>query len=256
MAKRRKFLAGLGALATGSTAAIGTGALSVTQSGTAQVTVSSSNSLAEVDANTSSDYITDTNPVTIDISNNGNGVPEMSNTVIQPAFTVSNTSSEKLYAEILNPFANTDMTTAGGAAGTGVGDKAIAGVDVQFIATTAGTEISASPNRNAALIGRDELPNGNPLGAGFDDPGSNAQFFLQGSGFSLSNSDRTSLQNSGKTQAGYLEIDPAQSFDVIYQIAAQSPGDVDLSEDFEISVTNDESDMNLSNRVDDHLESP
>lgn len=252
MPRRRKFLAGLGALASGSAAAIGTGALSVTSQGTAEIQVSGEGALAEVDANTSSDYVTDTDPITIDVSDGGNGVPEKTNTVVQPAFTIKNNSSEQLYAEVLNPYANTDMTDAGGAAGAGVGNKAVAGVDVQFIATTAGTEISNSPGRRAALIGRDELPNGNPLGDQFDDPGSNAQFFLQGSGFTTSN--RTSLQNSSKTKAGYLEIDPGQSFDVIYQLAVQTPGDVDLSAAFELSIVDDEADTNLSNKVDDHIE--
>jgi hypothetical protein len=253
--ERRKFLIGMGSLAAGGAAATGTGAFATQSSGDANIdVVGPDNALLSVDPNTKSDYVVDDNPVKIDlaaISDNGaSGITEDSNFVIQPAFSLRNQSSETLYVEIRNPYANNDITS--GSSGTsGAGSSAVEGIDVQFLATPS-APISGPPNRKVGMIGRNSLPVNN-LGGEFDDPGSNVAYFLQGPGFDLGN--RSSLTSGGKGKAGYLEIDPAQSFDVVYHVAVKTPGEsTSLSADFQIEAFDDESQMTFDESVDDFIE--
>lgn len=247
--QRRKFLVGAGSLAVGSTAAIGTGAFSLQATGGSSIdVVGESSALLGVVPNTDSEYIDDTDPVTIDLAtdtgNGGTGITEMSNVIIQPAFTLTNNADEKLYVEINNPFSNNNITTSG----SGSAPK---GIDVQFLATPS-TPVRDS-TRYLGLIGRNSLPVNSGLGAEFNDPGSNVAFFLQGPNHDLGN--RSSLTTGSKGKAGYLEIDPGQSFDVVYHVAVRRPGEgTSLDTSFEIEVHNDSSLMSKDDSVDGFIE--
>ena len=235
MANRRKFLAGLGALASGSAAAVGTGAFSTSTDGSMSVdVVGPGSAYLGVDGNTTSEYVSQSSPVTIDLAsdsgNGGSGLAEMSDTIISPVFTLENNSSESLYVEIHNPLANNDISTSSG--------PAPAGVDVQFLTAPSLPLRNYNNNTEIALIGRDTaVAENNGLGGGFDDPGSNEYWFHQGPNDVPSNApNRTPLKEGRGAPAGALEIGTGESYPVVFRVAVQDPGNVSLSSDFHIEA--------------------
>ena len=243
MTSRRKFLAGVGSLAAGSAAAVGTGAFSTQTNGTMKLdVVGPANAYLGVDGNTSSEYVSQSSPVTIDLAQDGNGgsgLSEMSDTIIQPAFTLSNGSSEPLYVEIDNPLANNDISTASG--------QAPAGVDVQLL-TAPATPIGQYNAAGLGLIDRNDkvVDSGNGLGGGFDEPGSNEYYFHEGE----TPSDRTALvQSKSKSVAGGLKIGSGESYPVVFRAVVRSPGNTSLSADFRVEAYDDESQLTYDDLV-------
>lgn len=217
---------------------MGTGAFSTELDGSVAIdVVGPASAFLGVDANTGSEFVSQDSPVAIDLASNqngGSGLPEKSNTVIAPVFTLSNGTDETLFVEIDNPLSNNNISTESGAAP--------AGVDVQFLAA------NEVPNATGiGIIGRNNgvQGSGNGLGAGFDDPGSNEfYFFPDGTG-------RTGLtQSNSKSQAGALEIGSGESYPVILQVAINDPGtSTDLDADIDIEAYDDQSKLTYDSLV-------
>jgi hypothetical protein len=248
--QRRKFLTGVGALAASSAAAVGTGAFASETDGALSVdVVGPAGAYMGVDPNTSSEYVSESSPVAIDLAGDstfgGSGVPESTDTLINPAFVLENNSSGTMYVEIDNPLSNNDISTSSQAGP--------AGVDVQFLTAPSLPLRDFNGKGGVALIGRNNKVqgNGNGLGAGFDDPGSNEYYFHQGPNDTSKNApNRTVLtQGGGKSAAGALEIQSGESYPVVFRVATQEPGNVDLDAQFQIEAYDTESNLTYDNIV-------
>lgn len=225
MAKRRKFLAGLGALATGTAAAVGTGAVTNTRAQrefSATVAGEGSANLG-IQPNSSSDFVTNTGPVAVDFSGNQNsngGLNQNGVTEVRPAFSLTNNFSDDLYVEINNPLKNNDISSSQtnnlAAATNGSNSVTVpAGLDVQFIAATDEVvEGSGSNSSQADLIDRSSQPQsfGGPDGGNdFGEQVSPASIKTQLDSF-RAGGNRVRF---GDGDAGYIKITPGNQVDVI-----------------------------------------
>jgi hypothetical protein len=243
--ERRKFIAGLGSLTAAGAVGLGTGAFSTQAERTMNIdVVGDGNAYLGLDPNTSSDYIEQSSPLAINLASNsgngGSGLPEYSDTMVAPAFTLANQSNETLYVEVDNPLANNVIESYGadldpssdnfpnfGQRGGGRDrDLGVKGLDVQFFATG-----NLPITSNSALIGRDEPPeNSGGLGGEFDDIGSNVNLFGSSEGINNNRIDLTSFD------AGALELESGDDVMICLRVVTQEV-EVDIpSLDFRVEA--------------------
>lgn len=227
MAKRRKFLAGLGALASGSAAAVGTGALTTTRAerGFRVDTAGDADAYVGLDGNVSSPFVSQSGGTlslnfATDTAKGGEGV-NMGVTEVRPAFTLSNQSEETLYTQIENPLSNNDITT-----GTDANDPSEvtvdipAGIDFQFIAVPTGDANNISVGE-IALIGRQSPPTSGPDFQSATGQGTISN--IPGS---------ASKRYFGDENVGHLELGSGDSVDVITRVLATeevNPPEIDFT---------------------------
>lgn len=223
--QRRKFITGLGALATGAAAAVGTGAVTSTRlqrEFSASVAGGASANLG-ISPNSSSDFVTNTSPVAVDFSGDQNsqgGLNQNAVTEVRPAFTLQNNFSNDLYVEINNPLKNGDISDSQtnnlSASTNGSNSVTVpAGLDVQFIATTSAvTNGNGSNSSQVDLIDRSAAP------ASSSGPDGGNDFQEQVSPGSI----KTDLDQFGgggnrvpfgNGDAGYIKLRPGNQVDVI-----------------------------------------
>lgn len=227
MVKRRKMLIGIGSLAAGAAGAVGTGAFSSAADRSLDIdVVGDASAYAGIDPNTASQFVSTSSPMSIDLAsdsgNGGSGLPEFADTMIAPAFSLTNQGSDTLYYEIYNPLSNNDITTSSsrvpnyGAAGGGrERDLGTEGLDVQFFATD-----SFPIDGSSALIDRGTSPV-NSLGGEFDDIGSNNRLF--GSSEAVSN-NRIALTGGSGTNGyntGAIVLAPGEDVKVAMRVVTR-----------------------------------
>jgi hypothetical protein len=226
MANRRKFLAGLGALASGSAAAVGTGALTTTRAerGFKVDTAGDADAYVGLDGNVSSQFVSQSGgTLSLDFAtdtSNGEGV-NMGVTEVRPAFSLTNQSKETLYIQIENPLSNNDITTNASANDASeVSYDIPAGIDFQFIAVPTGKANGIKVDE-LALIGRKNAPSSGPdfqsatgQGTISNIPGSASKRYLD------------------EDQVGHLELSSGDSVDVIARVLATqevNPPEIDFT---------------------------
>ena len=213
MTSRRKFIIGLGALATGSAAAVGTGAVtSVRADRGYQVDVAGDeNAYVGLTGNTDSPFVDQSNStLSLDFASDsgqgGEGV-NIGVTEARPAFEIKNQSSEKLHIQLENPLSNNDLTTT--ASGNDASEQNItvpAGIDFQFIAVPKGDANNLS-KREFGVIGRSSVPSTGP-------------------DFGSTTGQKSIRKHPGATgynfirKAGYAELGAGESIDVIARVIA------------------------------------
>jgi len=176
--ERRKFVIGLGALTSGSAAAVGTGAFQATgtrqQGGLNAQVEGGANANLGINPNTSNDFVSGSgrsDELSIDFTaENGGGLNINGVTEVRPAFSLTNNFSEPFFVEIYNPLRNPDIssseenratTSQGSGSNSGGSNNRVevpAGLDVQFIGATDGVLTNGSPEGDVALIDRADGP--------------------------------------------------------------------------------------------------
>lgn len=226
--QRRKFIAGVGSLASAVAVGLGTGAVDSIRSNrdmTVDVAGDQAAYLA-MDPGNSSQFVTeDSNNGTIgfdfgsDSGNGGSGVNNNAVTAARPAYTLKNQSNEALYTEVWNPFRNSDLSSQQNNTRSGGSSVTVpAGLDVQFIA------VNGDPNSigadEAALIDRDEAPSGfgNPVG----DIPANAYIHNDPS-YEKTHAGWATQFNPDK--CGHIKLDAGEAVKVIVRVVAD---DVDV----------------------------
>lgn len=210
--ERRKFVIGLGALATGSAAAVGTGAVTSVRAdrGFKVDVAGDENAYVGLTGNTDSAFVNHSDDTlsldfASDSGNGGKGV-NIGVTEARPAFEIKNQSTEKLYIQLENPLSNNDLTTS--ASGRAKSESQVtvpAGIDFQFIAVPKG-DANGLPG-DVGVIGRNSTPTTGP-------------------GFGSTTGQKTIRKHPGATgyswirNAGYVALDPGESVDVIARVVA------------------------------------
>jgi hypothetical protein len=220
--RRRKYLAAVGSLAAGGAAMIGTGAFSTrNKRGFALDVVGDSSAYLGLAAADSPHVSESGGTLSIDLASetgySGSGINDDGETLLRPAFTVTNQGSQDLYFEIDNPLSNTDITTSESNPSTATGGEVTvpAGLDVQFLAAT------SIPPGTLALVGRDNLTASSLGGESFE-LGSNEFYFPADVQPETNAGGRIPLTETGNgfVGAGAIELTPGESVDVVLRAIA------------------------------------